>query len=109
MKVTFTPDMVVKHITLFFNGYNSVGMGRAQLGSLRKLCRGLNFFCIHAKELKILSLAWMASTETPEKSVVGADPSASIIHCSVFMFDWSVTAVSLPSQAPKQPHRKQAV
>lgn len=37
MKVTFTPDMVVKHITLFLNGYNSVGMGRAQLGSLRKL------------------------------------------------------------------------
>ncbi len=49
----------------------------------------------------LLSCPWMAPTQIPHNFVHGANPPPSIIHCSVFMFDWSLTAASLPSQAPK--------
>lgn len=75
--------------------------------SLRKnsevmVCRHCVCFYVEQfdKLCVLLSFPWRAPTQILQNCVFGAKPPPSIIHCSVFMFDWSLTAVSLAYRKP---------
>lgn len=103
-------DMLVRAIMTFLNDYNSTGKGRAHLDKVWGTHAEVMIHLTHVftqNSLSDLALCHIElSLNLPAR--YHESFSAKSIHCSVFMFDWSLTAESLPSLPPEQPHRKQA-